>query len=763
MSPRFSRNDRLRSRVPQRMSLEGIPVALRPMWTFTILVFTQLAFLCSTFADWRTAGLGLTVLILLVLFRGYTQRSESVLLRHSTLQTLTITAVILISLAVMFPMRIPSNVGSDSNFVQIGVDIVAHASLLSTIVIWFLFPRRGHVTLLFLGMLLVLLCVAAGGVSRSLPAQTTVGLVACLGFVSAARLIIPVIQRDKAKLQEYNDRKTPGFAEQTDVAPLMELSNHRQTRAAQQKRFRAGVATATGFMMVTGAVANVTDRILPAVRKDLQRQLQASFDVTQKQALVGGMGYVQGSTIGEIRDYLFNDPAGVALTVYSTQRPGYLRGTVFDVYDENKWSFVVDRTRSGKPVPLGFQRHEVSSSGPGTTPLQSGRENRLKRFPLQETAGQGAGRQSMSVLEIHGDAQRGNKAFLPLSTHWLEARSGGLLVNYHDVIEYGLDVKNPYVAGVSMGEVSARLVESQRERMTSVDSDLISIVQDLSEELCSKDSSNHEKAAAISQYFQSQFHYGFTKPDRPPKADPLLYFLEHKHEAHCEYFATATALLLRAADVPTRYVTGYVVDEYDDDEECWLGRNRHAHAWVEAYDDQSQTWFAVESTPGRRYFTVDPKEGVLQHSEMTDREDDSSGDGPFGFFGDLWGWLMSFRTTSLLFTLYTYGQVLVLIGLVAWFVRNLRARRKNALDPEDQRSQRLLAKINRQLRRHGFIRDPGETLHRFANRIESSEEEAAVNGKWNPKKMAIWLRAYANARYQGEAAPELSSLSGSSD
>ena len=30
-----------------------------------------------------------------------------------------------------------------------------------------------------------------------------------------------------------------------------------------------------------------------------------------------------------------------------------------------------------------------------------------------------------------------------------------------------------------------------------------------------------------------------------------------------------------------------------------VGRNRDAHAWAEAYDEESKQWFPVESTPGR--------------------------------------------------------------------------------------------------------------------------------------------------------------------
>jgi hypothetical protein len=64
---------------------------------------------------------------------------------------------------------------------------------------------------------------------------------------------------------------------------------------------------------------------------------------------------------------------------------------------------------------------------------------------------------------------------------------------------------------------------------------------------------------------------------------------------HCEYFAAAAAILLRAAGVPTRYATGYAVMEYSDLEEAWIVRARHAHAWTRAWVDGR--WIDLDPTP----------------------------------------------------------------------------------------------------------------------------------------------------------------------
>ena len=76
---------------------------------------------------------------------------------------------------------------------------------------------------------------------------------------------------------------------------------------------------------------------------------------------------------------------------------------------------------------------------------------------------------------------------------------------------------------------------------------------------------------------------------------PLEEFLLHSKSGHCEYFAAATTLLLRAAGIPARYATGFAVQEYSKLEGAYLVRARHAHAWARGYVDGQ--WIDVDNTP----------------------------------------------------------------------------------------------------------------------------------------------------------------------
>lgn len=76
---------------------------------------------------------------------------------------------------------------------------------------------------------------------------------------------------------------------------------------------------------------------------------------------------------------------------------------------------------------------------------------------------------------------------------------------------------------------------------------------------------------------------------------PIRDFLLETRSGHCEYFATATVLLLRAAGVPARYAAGYSVQEYSKLENAFVVRRRHAHTWALAWVDGG--WREVDTTP----------------------------------------------------------------------------------------------------------------------------------------------------------------------
>jgi len=81
----------------------------------------------------------------------------------------------------------------------------------------------------------------------------------------------------------------------------------------------------------------------------------------------------------------------------------------------------------------------------------------------------------------------------------------------------------------------------------------------------------------------------------PAGTTPLADFLERSKSGHCEYFAAATTLALRAGGIPARYATGFAMVERSELEGAYVVRARHAHAWTRAFVDGR--WIDVDTTP----------------------------------------------------------------------------------------------------------------------------------------------------------------------
>lgn len=124
-----------------------------------------------------------------------------------------------------------------------------------------------------------------------------------------------------------------------------------------------------------------------------------------------------------------------------------------------------------------------------------------------------------------------------------------------------------------------------------------------------------ELVARLPAYFRAHFRYAL--PTGTQRAPTLGQFLRRDHQGHCEYFATATVLLLRAAGVPARYATGYSVQEYSRLEQAYVARARHAHAWAQAW--VGGRWVDVDTTP--------PDWTLVE-----------AGEGPGNWAGDLAAW-----------------------------------------------------------------------------------------------------------------------------
>jgi transglutaminase-like putative cysteine protease len=109
--------------------------------------------------------------------------------------------------------------------------------------------------------------------------------------------------------------------------------------------------------------------------------------------------------------------------------------------------------------------------------------------------------------------------------------------------------------------------------------------------------SPRERAERILTHLrEGEYGYTLTMHD-PGTRTPLGAFLFEHREGHCEYFASAMAIMLRAVGVPSRSVTGFLGGEWNPFGGYYAVRASDAHAWVEAYLP-GEGWVTFDPTPG---------------------------------------------------------------------------------------------------------------------------------------------------------------------
>ncbi len=121
----------------------------------------------------------------------------------------------------------------------------------------------------------------------------------------------------------------------------------------------------------------------------------------------------------------------------------------------------------------------------------------------------------------------------------------------------------------------------------------------------------------LQDYFKDNYEYTLTPGRVPSDKEAVSYFLNESKKGYCVYYATAAALILRKAGIPTRYAEGYVISPEDrrndvttvtrkymqgieevsstyEEYEIYV-KDKSAHAWVEIYKD-GYGWVPVEFT-----------------------------------------------------------------------------------------------------------------------------------------------------------------------
>jgi protein-glutamine gamma-glutamyltransferase len=218
-----------------------------------------------------------------------------------------------------------------------------------------------------------------------------------------------------------------------------------------------------------------------------------------------------------------------------------------------------------------------------------------------------------------------------------------------------------------------------------------------------------DKAEAVQTWLKQNKRYRLDISRDPPGKDPVNVFVFERDEGFCEQIAATMALMLRAAGVPTRVVTGFGEGERNLFTGYWEIKNSDAHAWVEVF------------YPGHGWQPYDPTFGV----PFANAANTTFMLAPLAkitsavpaFLGDL-SRLGSKLVNALPGPRWAGSLAIVVLGALgaSTFIRRRSRRLQRGRDPSDRVIQAWLG-IEKALAAKGMRRLPHETAAEFATRV----------------------------------------------
>lgn len=266
--------------------------------------------------------------------------------------------------------------------------------------------------------------------------------------------------------------------------------------------------------------------------------------------------------------------------------------------------------------------------------------------------------------------------------------------------------------------------------------------------------------AALQMFRQQPFVYTLQPPTLGRHA--VDDFLFDTQRGFCEHYASSFTVLMRAAGVPARVVTGYQGGEENRIGDYYVVRQSDAHAWSEVWLD------------GQGWVRVDPTGAVApDRIELGIESALSAADGLPSFLSsrtalrywlearwDLanayWNrWVLAFGPEMQQALLERFGLVgtrsmiiaLTVMVTVLLSVFGLFALRRARPSRADDTPQRLWRVLEKRLATLGAVRAGGEGPRDFVERV--SREHPELRGR-----LELALRHYLTLRYLGQADAE---------
>jgi len=400
------------------------------------------------------------------------------------------------------------------------------------------------------------------------------------------------------------------------------------------------------------------------------------------------------------------------------------------VTNENTWILTGDKANASRiGIACYLSDHDrVTGNAMGLLPLPTG-STRLENLPAYvleknrygAVLAQGPGLVQFDVLygpglTIDGPPETNSMAFTNYAGF-----NPGIAVNTNDPNSAPLRWRDPSRWAGRTNIDEARFGRGFGNRFWAGDLQVptneVPALESVISEINLRDQGREETLDSIREFFETKFTYRLWQDadnDAKKEQTPLARFLLKTRSGHCEYFATATTLLLRQLGIPARYAVGYSVHEAGMD--GFLVRQRDAHAWCIVWNDQKKIWEDFDTTPGA-WRDIDSRRGGSTS------------------MADAWWWV-KFQFSKLRWG-QTHLRQYILVGLVPVLIilllQIIRQRHRRGADKNAGRGRTAwpgldseFYEIEKQITQRGLLRGPNEALAPWLERAAAEPSLAEV-------------------------------------
>jgi hypothetical protein len=270
------------------------------------------------------------------------------------------------------------------------------------------------------------------------------------------------------------------------------------------------------------------------------------------------------------------------------------RGIAFDEYSKGEWHVTnaAPPTEDSVSYPrTGIERHmltwrnaELNSS---TALVESAIRQDIWLDPLDSDVMFGASNPRLFDVP---EQRRPQKAM----------RNDELRLQHPNTIHYTVYSQVAMPAVSALRAASSTLPPARRDYgvYLQVPPEITKRTRELAAQITVGQTNNYDKAQAIVMWLDANTTYTLELKE-PGSQEPLDFFLFDRKQGHCEYYASAFAILARLNGIPTRQVNGFFGGEWNEYQGYVAVRAGDAHSWDEVYFP-GKGWVTFDPTPPDR-------------------------------------------------------------------------------------------------------------------------------------------------------------------